>query len=169
MADLPVESLANWAVEEFADALSKSGDSVGALDTLKRMRQPEKRAYAFAQLALQQAERNDGEAALTAMLAMEEARRAGDSVNPFVFELIAVTRGILGDFPGALQIASELKDEHSVWPLWNLTEQLVVAGRQSDALALAHAQEFPRARACALLGIATTMRQQIEAAGKSKR
>ena len=100
---------------------------------------------------------------------MEEARRAGDAVNPFVFEAIAVTRGILGDFPGARQIVSELKDGHSVWPLWNLTEQLVEAGRKSDAVTLAHAQEFPRARAYALRGTATTMLEQIEAAGKSKR
>lgn len=169
VADLPVESLSNWAVEQFADALSKSGDSVGALDTLKRIRKPEDRAHALAQLALGQATRNDGEAALTAILAMEEAHGAGNAVDPFVFEVIAVTRGILGDFPGARQIVSELKDGHAVWPLWNLTEQLVEAGRKSDAVTLAHAQEFPRARAYALLGTATTMLEQIEGAGKSKR
>jgi hypothetical protein len=168
-ADIPAKSWSNVAVEEYANALSKSGDSVGAEDTIKRIKEPEGRAYAFAQLALQQAERKDGGAALTAFLAMEDARRAGDAVNPFVFELIAVTRGMLGDFPGARQIVSELKDGHSVWPLWNLTEQLVEAGRASDAVALAHAQEFPRARAYALLGTATTILEQIEAAGKRKR
>jgi len=112
------------------------------VDTIKRIREPGDRAYAFAQLALQQAERKDGAAVLAVVLAMEDARRAGDAVNPFAFEIIAVARGILGDFPGALQIVSELKDGHSVWPLWNLTEQLVAAGRKSDAVAIARAQEF---------------------------
>jgi hypothetical protein len=54
---------------------------------------------------------------------------------------------MLGDFPGARQIVSNLNGEDSVWPLWNLTEQLVEAGMENDAVALAHAQEFPRARA----------------------
>jgi len=164
-AVIPDKSWSNVAVGEFANALSESGDPVGAEDTIKRIKEPEGRAYAFAQLALQQAEREDGGAAVTAFLAMEDARRAGDAVNPFVFELIAVTRGVLGDFPGAQQIISELRDEHSVWPLWNLTGQLVEAGRTSEAVALAHAQEFPRARAYALLGTATSMLGRIEAAG----
>jgi tetratricopeptide (TPR) repeat protein len=163
VADLSAKSWSNLAVEEFAEVLSKSGDSVGALDTVKRIPAPEDRAYVLAQLALQQAGRNEGGAALTAILAMENAHRAGDAVNPFVFELIAVTRGILGDFPGARQIVSNLSDEHSVWPLWNLTEQLVEAGKKSDAVALAYAQEFPRARAYALLGTATSMLERIEA------
>jgi len=169
VADLPAESWSNLTVEEFAFALSKAGDSVGAMNTIRRLKEPEKRAYVFAQLALQQAERKDAEAALTAVLATEDARRAGDAVNPFVFEVIAVTCGVLGDFAGAQQIVSELKDGHSVWPLWNLTEQLVAAGRQIDAVSVAHAQEFPRARAYALLGTATVMLEQIEADGKRKR
>jgi hypothetical protein len=94
---------------------------------------------------------------------------AGDAVNPFVFELLAVARGTLGDFAGARRIASELKDGHQVWPLWNLTEQLVDAEKKTEALAVAHAQDFPRARAYALLGIATTMLEQIDTDAKRKR
>jgi hypothetical protein len=75
---------------------------------------------------------------------------------------------MLGDFPGARQIVSNLNGEDSVWPLWNLTEQLVEAGMENDAVALAHAQEFPRARAYALLGTATAMLERIEAAGRRK-
>jgi hypothetical protein len=166
VAGLPAKFRLTPAVEEFAYALSKGGDSVSALDMIKGMTDPKDRAYAFAQLALQQAEEKNGRAALTSILAMEDARQAGDAVSPFVFELTAVTRGILGDFPGARQILTELKEGHSVWPLWNLTEQLVEAGRKGEAVALAHAQEFPRARAYALLGTATTLLDQIEAAGK---
>jgi hypothetical protein len=68
----------------------------------------------------------------------------------------------------AKQGISEFKPEQSVWPLWNVTEQLVAAGRTSDAIALAHAQEFPRARAYALLGTATSLMSQIEAANRKR-
>jgi hypothetical protein len=167
-ARVPATSWANLAIEEFAYALAKSGDSVRALETIKGIQAPGDRAYGLAQLALQQAERDDGFAGLTAILAMEAARLAGDSVEPFVFELIAVTRGTLTDFPGAEQIVDSLKDANRVWPLWNLTEQLVAAGKKQEALDLAHAQEFPRARGMALLGTATALLEQIEAARKRK-
>jgi len=163
VAEIPVKSWPAPTIAKFAYALSKSGDSAGALEILKKIPAPEDRAFALADLALEQAMQPDSQAALTAILAMEEARRAGDAVNPFVFELVSVTRAVLGDFPGARQIVGNLNAEHSVWPIWNLTEQLVAAGRKSEALALARAQEFPRARACALLGIASAMLEQIEA------
>ena len=131
---------------------------------------PAGRAYALAQLALQlalqPADRKDGFASLTANLAMEDALSGGDAVNPFVFELIAVVRGILCDLPGALQVVDSLKDTNKVWPLWNITEQLVGAGKKDEALTLAHAQEAPRARAYALLGTATALLEQVEAASK---
>jgi hypothetical protein len=82
--------------------------------------------------------------------------------------LIAETRAILGDLPGARQIASELKDERSIWALRSLAEQLVIAGRKSEAVALAHAQEIPRTRAYALSGTAEAMLEQIAAADKRK-
>lgn len=91
VADLSGKCWSNSAVEQFAAALSKSGDSVGALDTVQRISAPEDRAYVLAQLALQQAERKECEAAVTAILAMMDAQLAGEAVEPFVFELIAVT------------------------------------------------------------------------------
>jgi hypothetical protein len=79
-----------------------------------------------------------------------------------------VTRADLGDFPGALQMIREMKDGHPVWPLWNITELMAQAGRTSDAVALARAQELPRARAYGLLGAATSMLEQIEAARQGR-
>ena len=169
VADLRFDPWPDFFMAELAKALSKSGDNVNALAMIKARSAPKDRAYAFAFLALDQAERKDSFASLTATLAMEDARLAGDAVNPSVLEFIAVTRGVLGDFSGARQLLLELKDEHSVWPLWNLTEQLVAAGRSGEALALANAQQFPQARAYALLGAASAMWEQIEAARDKKR
>jgi hypothetical protein len=89
----------------------------------------------------------------------------GDS-SSFALQLVAVTRGILGDFGGSLQIINQLTSRARQWPLWNLTEQLVEAGRKNEALALAYSQEAPFPRAYALLGTAAEMLEQIEAARK---
>ena len=170
--EVPAKSWSNAEIGDLANAFASSGDSVGALETLKRIQAPEDRAYALAllalQLVLQPAERKNGFAWLTAVLAMEDALSGGDAVNPFVFEAIAVMRGTLGDLSGALQIIDSLKDANKVWPLWNITKQLVAAGKKNEALTLARAQEAPRARGFALLGTATALLEQVEADSNHK-
>jgi tetratricopeptide (TPR) repeat protein len=168
VADLPSAAWPDFALAEFANALARSGDWAGAIEAIRGIPKATTRAYAFAQLALGESHQKGGTAVVAVAMALEEARRAEDTLDPFVYQLIAVTRSNLGDFPGALQMISEFKPDQSVWPLWNVTEQLVAAGRSSEAIALAHAQEFPRARAYALLGTATSLMAQIEAANRKR-
>jgi hypothetical protein len=100
------------------------------------------------------------------MLAREAQQAAGDSAQPFVPQLFAVTMAALGDFPGSIEIANSLGDDVRTWPLWNITEWLVDNGKESEALELAHAQKGPNPRAYALLGTATELIWQAEAASK---
>ena len=163
--EIPQKAWDSLSLREFAYALGDAGDSFGALAMIEKIQGTADRAYALAQLALNQAEKSDASAALTAMLAMEASEAAGNP-DPFVLEFIAVTRGAFGDFPGALQIINGLDDKAKVWPLWNVTEQMVAAGKKSEALALAHSQEAPHPRAYALMGTATEWLEEIEAASK---
>jgi len=131
------ESWRNSSLRGIADALAASGNYVQALTTVERIQPAGERAYGLSELALEQAEKDDPAAALIVRLAWEAALNAGDETKPFVFEQIAVTRGILGDYAGALEIVSTMAEEDRVWPLQNLTAMLVHAGKKADAIALA--------------------------------
>ncbi len=142
---------------------ARSGNLSTALAALDLIEGDENRAYALAQLAFAQAEQCDPTAAQTSELAYTAARNGGSKTDHGVFQVIAVTRGILGDFPGALAIVNELRDQSRTWPLSNLTGMLVAAGRKQEAIALADAQTDPQARAYALLGAASQLIRQAEA------
>jgi hypothetical protein len=99
-------------------------------------------------------------------LASEAALKAGNETKPYVFEFIAVTRGLLGDFTGAEAMISRMDSETRAWPLQNLTGMLVRAGRETEAVSLAESQSAPHPKACALLGIATALADQQREAAK---
>jgi hypothetical protein len=122
-------------------------------------------AAALAQLALQQAERQEPAGALTLRLAEEALSEAGSGAPDYVPGSIALTRAELGDFSGSLQIVAGLNGRNKVWPLWSITPWMVAAGQKSEALALARAQEEPEARAYALLGTASEL--MAEAANRN--
>ena len=148
--------------------LALSGNYAQALFTIDLIQGAGERAYGLAELALQQAEKGDPAAAQTVGLAWEAALNAGDETKPYVFEFIAVTRGMLGDVAGAEEVISRLDDPAKVWPLWNLTEMLVHAGREAEAISLAERQPGPHPRAYALLGTATALLdKQREASRKA--
>ena len=164
--DLSSEPLRNTSLRVVADGLAASGGYSQALSTIDKIQGAGERAYGLAELALEQAEKVDPAAAMTVDLAWEAALNARSETKPFAFAMIAVTRGILGDFPGALEIIATLAGEERVWPLQNLTALLVHAGKKAEAMSLAESQEMPYARSCALLGIANQLIDEEREAAK---
>jgi hypothetical protein len=144
------------ARQQFGSALAASGDYLGALSIIEKIQKPDDRAQALGLLALDEAQRSQHWALLAAQMAQDLAQSTGDSKS-FALQSVAVTRGILGDFSGAMQVVNQLAPSARQWPLWNLTEQLVAAGRKNDALALANAQDDPFPRAYGYLGIASAL------------
>ena len=165
-AQVSPQSWDNSALEQFAYVLGTSGDQAGALEILDRVQGTGERALGLAQLALQQAEKPDPSSSVTLMLAEEAQRAAGKSGEPFVSELIAVTRAALGNFAGSIEILQGLDDKQRTWPLWNITMWMTEAGKKNEALALAHAQDGPNPRAYALLGTASGLIAAAEAASR---
>jgi tetratricopeptide (TPR) repeat protein len=154
---LSLEEWRNGSLRSIVGALSASGNYARALSVIDLIQTPGERAYALAELALEQAEKDDPTAAQTVEMARGAALGAGSETKPFVFEFIAVTRGMLGDFTGAEEMIASMEDQSKVWPLWNLSEMLVRAGKESEAVSLAESQTAPHAKAYALLGTATAL------------
>jgi tetratricopeptide (TPR) repeat protein len=149
------------SLRTIADALAESGNYTEAILTVKSIPAGKNRAYALAELALEQAKKGDRTAALTADLAWDEALSARKDMEPAVFEFIAVARGYLGDFRDAIDVIGSVDAKSKPWPLWNLTEMMMAAGQKEQALALAEMQDAPHARAYALLGIAVGELEEI--------
>jgi tetratricopeptide (TPR) repeat protein len=156
----------NQNLKQFASALARAGDSTGAVAIVRMIEKTADRASGFAEVALEQAGQKDSAAILTVTLAMEEVLRDRTAIDPFVLQLIAVTQGELGNFPGALEILRRLDGRSRQWPLWSITESLVEAGKKNEAIALARAEEDAFPRAYALLGTATVLLEQRDSGGK---
>ena len=165
-AGVSSEPLRNTSFRGIADALAGSGNYMQALATIDGIQSEGERAYGLSELALEQAEKEDPAAALTVELASEAALKAGNETKPYVFEFIAVTRGMLGDLASAEAMIGRMNDESRVWPLQNVTGMLVRAGRETEAISLAESQTGPHPKACALLGIATALAEQQREAVK---
>jgi tetratricopeptide (TPR) repeat protein len=166
---LSYEPWRNISLSVIANALAASGNYVQALSTIDRIQGAGERASALSGLALQQAEKDDPAGALTVELAWKAATDAATDTKPYVFAQIAVTRGVLGDFAGAVEVVGTLAEQDRVWPLQTLTAMLVHAGKKTEAIALAESQGAPHARACAFLGIASQLiSDQQEASNKNE-
>ena len=162
---LSYEPWRNISLRDLATRFAALGNDAQALATLDLIQEPGERADGLAQLASLQAEKHDPSASLALELAYEAAMNAGAETKPYVFEGIAITRGDLGDFGGAEDMIAKMNDRSKVWPLWNLTEMLIRAGREAEAIALAESQSAPQPKAYALLGVATALiNKQREAA-----
>jgi hypothetical protein len=149
--------LRNICYRTVADEFAGSGNYAQALATIDRIQGAGERAYGLAELALQQAEKDDAAAAQTVELAWQAALNAGVGTKPDVFGFIAVTRAMLGDLAGAEEMISHMDDSARVWPVWNLTQMLVRAGRETEAISLAESETAPHPKAYALLGTATAL------------
>jgi thioesterase domain-containing protein len=155
----------NISLRDVAARFSAQGNNAQALATLDLIPEPAERAEGLADLALQEAEKQDPSAPLAVELAYEAAVNAGAETKPYVFEKIAVTRAILGDFGAAEEMIVTMDDASKVWPLWNVTEMLIRGGREAEAISLAENQSAPWPKAYALLGVATALiNKQQEAA-----
>jgi hypothetical protein len=114
-------SLRRGYVEFAADRLAESNRYDRALALVDTIPETQDRAYVLASLALQQAQREDPNARFTVQLAWTTALEAKPEADHDVLEFIAVARGFLGDFSGALEIVDGMDAKSRVWPLWNLT------------------------------------------------
>ena len=157
VVEISGDVLRNICYRTVADGFAGSGNYAQALATIDRIQGPGERAYGLAELALQQAEKDDPAAGQTVELAWQAALNAGDGTKPYVFGFIAVTRAMLGDLAGAEEMISHMDDSARVWPVWNLTEMLVRAGRETEAISLAESETAPHPKAYALLGTATAL------------
>jgi tetratricopeptide (TPR) repeat protein len=149
---------------QFGLALGAAGDYDGAVAIIEK-EPTESRAESFGSLALGASAKSKSWSLIAAQYALDAAP-AGEHKNSFPLQLVAVTRSNLGDFTGAMQIVDQLESKDRQWPLWNLTEQLVEAGRKNDALALARSQDDPYPKVYGLLGAAAEMLEQIDTANK---
>jgi thioesterase domain-containing protein len=151
------ESWRNTSLRDVAARFSALGDSAEALATLDMIPEPAERAEGLATLAAQEAEKHDPSAPLAVELAYEAAIDAGPKTKPYVFEGIAVTHALLGDFGAAEEMIARMDDSSKIYPLWNLTEMLILGGREAEAISLAENQFAPGPKAHALLGVATAL------------
>lgn len=155
-----------WARHAFRDIASRqaeSGDLASAMNTLDHIQSDPDRAEAIASIALSLADRQQPLAGVFLQEAWEHARDAQGELPSRVWEDIAVSRGLLGDFSGAIQIVHDTKRAESrVWPLWNLTEFMVLAGKLQGAVGLAENERDPYPRLYSLLGTASGLLEEVE-------
>ncbi len=164
---LAYEPWRNISLRTVAARLSALGNDAQALATLDLISEPAERAEGLVELASQAVRKHDPSAPLALDLAYEAAMNAGAETKPYVFEMIAVTRGELGDFGVAEDMIDKMSDSSKVWPLWNLTQRLVRSDHEAEAISLAESQSAPKPRAYALLGVATALINKRREAGHS--
>jgi hypothetical protein len=154
---LVYEPWRNISLRDVAARFSALGNDAQALATLDLIPEPTERAEGLVELASQEVGRHDPSAPLALEIAYQAAMTAGAGTKPYVFEMIAVTRGELGDFGAAEDMIAKMNDSSKVWPLWNLTERLIRGDHEAEAISLAESQSAPQPRAYALLGVATAL------------
>jgi tetratricopeptide (TPR) repeat protein len=159
----------NSSFEVISIALAGSGYFARGITAIDNVQGAGERAYGLSQLAHSLSKKGDPAAAYALSLATEAARSAGSETKPFVFAEIAVTQGMLGDLPLAIETANAVEDDtHKAWALWNLTEMMVEAGKKDEALELARNQTAPHPKAYALAGIAQGVLEQMKARAKKR-
>ena len=156
------------ALREIAMLRGTHGSLNDVLEAINHIPEVGDRGEALATLALEQAENENPAAGGTLQVAWKQATEMGAAVSDNVLGTIAVTRALLGDFAGALQIVRDMtKPEARVWPLWNITSFMVAAGHRQEALFLAESEEVPHPKAYALLGTAQGILGHMEAEQKA--
>jgi hypothetical protein len=162
---LAYEPWRNISLRDVAARLSTLGNDAQALATLDLIPEPAERAEGLVELASQGVGKHDPSAPLALELAYQAAMNAGAGTKPYLFEMIAVTRGELGDFGAAEDMIAKMNDASKAWPLWNLTERLIRGDHEAEAICLAESQSAPKPRAYALLGVATALINKQREAG----
>jgi hypothetical protein len=150
-------NLRSSTLRSIAIARGKHGTLQDAIEAIDRIPDNASRSEAIGVLALEQAVVDNPAAALTAQRALEFANEvsSGSVSSGRGFEMLAVTRSVLGDFAGAQEIVRSMPEPGSrVWPLWNLTSMLAEAGRENEAVTLAEDEDSPLPKLYALLGTA---------------
>jgi hypothetical protein len=154
------------ALQEIAISQAASGNSASAVDTTDKIPTPSGHSEALATLALQQAEKGDAAASDTLRRASTLADNAAGTVPLYVFEAIAVTRAMLGDFAAAQADVQKLPPEARTWPWTNITSMMVEAGDLNGALEIAANETSAQPKASALLGTAKALLHQIHEEAK---
>ena len=156
-------NLRSSTLRSIAIARGKHGTLQDAMEAIDRI-PAASRSEAIGVPALEQAVVDNPAAALTAQRALEFANevRSGSVSSGRGFEMLAVTRSVLGDFAGAQEIVRSMPEPGSrVWPLWNLTSMLAEAGRENEAVTLAEDEDSPLPKLYALLGTAEGLLTRI--------
>jgi tetratricopeptide (TPR) repeat protein len=151
------------ALNEIAISQASFGRPASAIETTDKISSPSARAGALASLALDQAEKGDAAATDTLRRASSLADDASGTVPLNVFETIAVTRAMLGDFAAAQADVQKLPPEARAWPWGNITSMMVEAGDLHGALDIATNEASAQPKASALLGTAMALLHQIHA------
>ena len=155
-------------LQSIAEALVAAGDDDGAVAAVGRIQEMPDRANALAIVAMRLAEKQASAAMPAAEMALETARSGKSADLSNALRFMAVVRGMMGDFAGAVDIIDGLDAPDRFWPLWNLTEYMVEAGKKEEALALARSQDAPLPRAYALMGTAAELLEQLKTAAKEQ-
>jgi hypothetical protein len=154
-------------LQGIARTFEDSGDYDGARAAVDKMKGPGERASGLATLAWHQVDKDPAGAKITTGLAWEATRESKGEAPSHVYrnalEFTAAARARLGDVAGALKIING-PDIDSVWPLQNLIQFMVEAGKKDEALALSRSQKSRRSRAYSLLGVAQSLMDQLESA-----
>jgi hypothetical protein len=153
-------------LQGIATSEASSGRDTSAISVTDKITDPPARADALASLALEQAEKGEDAARFTLQLASTAAKQSIDRTPAYVFETIAVTHAILGDFDAAKEIVKTLSPEARSWPWWNITAMMVAAGDLNGAVRVAGAENDPHAKAYALLGAANGILELIKQKAK---
>jgi len=149
------------ALQEIATAEKQSGRVGSAIDTIESISTSGGRAEAFASLALEQAQHGDEAARETLRRAVIAANESFPKPPDHVFATIAVTEAMLGDFDTAEQTVWRLLPAARWWAWENLTGMLTESGDLSAALKLAAEEKNAYPKACALLGAANALLDQL--------
>jgi hypothetical protein len=100
----------NISLRDEAARLSALGNDAQALTTFDLIPEPAERAEGLVEVASKGVWKHDPSASLALELAYEAALNAGAGTKPYVFEMIAVTRGELGDFGAAEDMIAKMND-----------------------------------------------------------
>jgi len=156
-------------LEEIRISRTRQGNPNDAAEAIDHIPNIGDRSLALAALALDEAENKNPAADGTLQLAWKLATEMGPDASDNLLGTIAVTRALLGDFPGAQQIVlSMTKADARFWPLWNITSFMAAAGHRQEALSLAESQEAALPKAYALLGAAEGILNHLEADQKAR-
>jgi tetratricopeptide (TPR) repeat protein len=164
VARISSPSLQTSTLREMAKIRGTHGTLNDALEAIDDIPDPAVRVKAVVAVALEQATNHNPAASSTLQTAWVLVRDEGIAASDDERGTIAIARAHLGDFPGAQQIVQDMANPESrVWPLYEISCTLALAGRFSEAAAYAENENAAHPKTFALLGAADGILSHLEA------